>query len=72
MDSLTFTRLLKLTTYYALDFSRPAYDYNCASNMTAYDNYTGNDYVVNGCHDEGHTGEGFYDDDYVYAGWRLG
>ena len=72
MDSLTFTRLSKLTTYYALDFPRPVRDYDCVGNMTAYDGYLENDYDVDGRSDKGHTGEGYYDDDYVYASWRLG
>ena len=59
-------------TYYALDLPRTAYDYNCAGNITAYDGYVENDYAVNSRRNEGRTGEGFYDDSYVYASWRLG
>ena len=71
MMSLTFTRLWKLTAYYALDNPRPAYDYDCASNTIAYDGYTESGYTIYDHHDEGHVGEGYYDDDYVYASWRL-
>ena len=52
---------------YALDHPCSAQDYDCAGNITAYDDYTKNDYVVDGHRDEGHTREGYYDDDYVYA-----
>ena len=68
IDSLTFTRLLKLTTYYAMDHPRPAYDYDCAGNMTAYDGYAENDYAIDSPRNEGHYGEDRYDDDVdVYA-----
>ena len=60
-----------MTAYYALDNPRPAYDYDCAGNITTYDDYTKNDYTVEGRHDEGNTGGANYDDDYVYASWRL-
>ena len=62
MDSLTFTQLSKLTAYYALDHPSPAYDYDCAGNMTAYGDYAKNDYAIDGHRDEGHNGEGYYDD----------
>ena len=59
--------------YYALDFSRLAYDYDGAGNMIAYDNYVGNDYAVDGRHDEGYDGVGCFDDGAdAYASWRLG
>ena len=58
--------------YYALDLPRLAYDYDCAGTITAYDGYVENDYTVDGRRDEGHTREGYYDDGYVYASWRLG
>ena len=48
--------------YYALDFSRPAYDYDGAGSVIAYDDYVETDYAVDGCSDEGHNGGGFYDD----------
>ena len=50
----------------------PAYDYNCVGNITAYDGYAENNYVVDSRRDEGHTRGGYYDDDYVHAIWRLG
>ena len=40
--------------------------------MTAYDGYAENDYAIDGCSDKGHTREGYYDNEYVYANWRLG
>ena len=52
---------------YALDNPHPAYDYDCASNITTYDGYTENGYAVDGHRNEGHTREGNYDDDYIYA-----
>ena len=58
MNGLTFTRLSKLTAYYTLDFPCPAYDYDCAGNIIAYDDYAENDDAVNGRRDEG-----YYDDD---------
>ena len=48
--------------YYALDFSYPAYDYDGAGNMIAYDDYVENDYAVDGHRNEGHNGGGCYDD----------
>ena len=55
-------------TYYTLDLPCLAYDYNCAGNITAYDGYAKNDDAVDGHSNEGHTREGYYDDDvYVYA-----
>ena len=68
MDCLIFTQLYKLTAYYALDLSRPTYDYDGVGNGIAYD-----DYAVNGRRNEGHNREGYYDDGAdVYASWRLG
>ena len=59
--------------YYALDFPCPAYDYDCAGNMTVYDSYMENDNAVDGRRDEGHNGGGCYNDDVdVCASWRLG
>ena len=58
--------------YYALDLPHPAYDYDCVGTITAYEGYAENDYTVNDRREEGHTGGGYYDDDYVYANWRLG
>ena len=73
MNSLIFTRLYKLTAYYALDFSYPAYDYDGVGNMIAYDDYVKNDYAADCRRDEGYNGGGCYDDDVnVYASWRLG
>ena len=57
--------------YYTLDNPRPTYDYDCAGNITAFDGYTENDYAVDSRRDEGHTRWGNYDDDYIYANWRL-
>ena len=56
--------------YYAPDFPRPTYD--GAGNITAYNGYAENDHIVDGRRNEGHTREGYYDDGYVYAIWRLG
>ena len=53
--------------YYALDFPRPAHDYNGACNVIAYDDYVENNYAADGRRDEGYNGEGYYDDVNVYA-----
>ena len=52
---------------YALDNPCPTYDYDCAGNTTAYDDYAENDYAVDGHYDEGHTRGGYYNDSYIYA-----
>ena len=56
-----------MTAYYALDNPRPAYDYDCAGNVPAYDSYTESGYAFDGHSDEGHARGGNYDDDYIYA-----
>ena len=72
MDSLTFNRLSLLAAYYALDFPRPAYDYNGAGNMITYDDYVKNDYAIDVHRNEGHNREGYYMDGVdIYASWRL-
>ena len=53
--------------YYALDNPRPAYDYDCAGNTNGYNGYSENVFTVDGRRDEGPVGEGYYDDDYIYA-----
>ena len=53
--------------YYNLGHPCPAYDYDCAGNITAYNDYSENDYAIDDRRNVGHTGEGYYDDDYVYA-----
>ena len=61
-----------MTLYYALDNPCLVYDYNCLGNITIYDGYTENNYVVDDHCNEGHTVEVYYDDGYIYASWRLG
>ena len=53
--------------YYALDFPYPAYDYDYAGNITAYDGYVEDCYTLAGHPGEGNVGKGHYDDDYIYA-----
>ena len=61
-----------MTIYYALDNPHPTYDYDCASNVLAYNGYTKDGHAFDGYTNEVNVGGGYYDEDYVYASWRLG
>ena len=58
-------------TYYALDNPRLAYNYDYAGNVPVNDGYTKDDYAFAGHPNEGNIGGGCYNEDYVYASWRL-
>ena len=58
----------KLTAYYTLNFPRPAYDYDYASNAPVYNGYTDDKLAPEGLTKEANAGGGYYDDDdYIYA-----
>ena len=58
--------------YNALDNPYPAYDYECAGNVLVYDSYTKDGYAIGGYNNKANVEGGCYNEDYIYANWRLG
>ena len=65
-------KIYLMMVYYALDFPRPIYDYDYASNAPGCNGYAEDDLAPIAVTEGANARWGYYDDGYIYASWRLG